>query len=85
MTDAEIVEGLQQMLGRHLSQLSEHFSSVQIIASKVNPDGGTSYFSQGAGDWYARQGLAQRFIKGSEAGELAWEISKVMPQKDNDD
>lgn len=51
--------GLRQLARRHAVQLSEHFSSVQIITTFLEPDGNTMYITEGSGDMMAR-------IKGTE-------------------
>lgn len=51
------------MIIRHANMLSEHFSSVQIVATKVNPDGNTSDFAGGSGDIHARVHVAQSWIR----------------------
>jgi len=43
-----------EMLQRHAVQLSEHFSSVQIVATKVEPNGSTGDYAAGSGDLHAR-------------------------------
>lgn len=47
------------MVRRHCGQLSEHFNSVQIMVTKLNPDGTTSCCAWGNGDLLAR-------VKGTE-------------------
>lgn len=57
MTNAE----LEDLIANHVSQLMEHFSSVQIVATLVT-DKNTVGFKRGAGDWYARIGMAREFL-----------------------
>lgn len=54
------------MLQSHANQLSEHFSSVQIAATKVNPNGSTSDFAAGSGDLHARVHLADWWVRKME-------------------
>ncbi|MBC7773494.1 MAG: hypothetical protein H7210_13435 [Pyrinomonadaceae bacterium] len=42
--------------------LAEHFSSVQILVTRLLPDGKTAFGAWGAGDFYARIGAAKTFI-----------------------
>lgn len=44
----------QEQLARHVSQLEEHFTSIQIIATRVELDGSTTMHRLGSGDIYAR-------------------------------
>lgn len=69
-----------------LNQLSEHFpDGVQILATRMAPEGkGTERFFMGSGNWYARQGMAQAFIKADEARTVAEEIGdKLEPPPDD--
>lgn len=71
---------LNELLARTAAQLGEHFSSVQILASGPAEGGGTRAFKYGVGDWYARQGLAHKFIELEQAEELSHQIaSKIDP------
>lgn len=56
----------QNMLQSHSNQLSEHFSSVQITATKVNPNGSTSDFAAGSGDLHARVHMADWWVRKME-------------------
>ena len=80
LTDAEQAEALQELLERHASQISEHFNgSVQLMATHVFPRGGTKLFLAGDGDWYARQGMAAKYVQVAEARELALQLAAVLP------
>ena len=61
------VEQINQEVEACLSRLRELCSSVQILASVMNPDGTTSGCFKGTGDWYARKGLAQEFLDRDQA------------------
>lgn len=63
LTDKEINEGVYQMIRRHVGMLSEHVSSVQINATKLNSDGTTTAFTLGSGDIYARRNLAEDWLE----------------------
>lgn len=56
---------------RVLAQLSEHFDTVQIIATRYvpGPDGGTSVVKMGAGNWYARFASAALWVEECKARE----------------
>jgi hypothetical protein len=47
-------DNIAEMISRHVSILSEHLSSVQIVGTKVEADGCTSRFTYGSGDLCAR-------------------------------
>lgn len=51
----------KEMMRRHASQLSEHFSSVQIVGTKLEPDGGTMFVTGGSGDIMARIKFAEEW------------------------
>ena len=46
------------MLQRHANQLAEHFTNIQIVATKVEPSGCTADFAAGSGDLHARVHMA---------------------------
>lgn len=56
-------KALDDLLRRHTGQLAEHFSSVQIVATRLEEDGSTTGFAKGAGDYYARRGVSQEWLK----------------------
>ncbi len=56
-----------------LGLLAEHYSSVQIIATRLEPNGSTSLDLIGTGDYYARLGACNAFMQraeGDHSGEL---------------
>ena len=50
------------ILDKHCIQLSEHFDSVQIIATQFSPDSGTRIISKGFGNWYANVGAVSDWL-----------------------
>lgn len=60
MTNQE-KEVLGALVTKTAQNLGEHFSAVVILVSYHDSDG-TSCFSRGTGDWFARQGLAHDYI-----------------------
>jgi hypothetical protein len=46
------------MLQRHAAMLSEHFTNIQIIATKIDSEGSTLDFAAGSGDLHARVHMA---------------------------
>lgn len=63
-------DALVKYLDDKLSEMGEHFEHVQILASNQD-ESGTWNISRGVGNWYCRQGMAQRFVKDDEAQEAA--------------
>lgn len=60
--------------------LSEHFEAVQVLCSRVAPDcDGTQRYFAGAGNWYARQGMAKEYCDQGQGTAYAGEIAKVLP------
>ena len=61
--------------------LGEHFDAVQILCSRQLPGlAGTMMVAKGSGNWYARQGMAQRFVHRNCAEEFV----DVMRSHDTD-
>jgi hypothetical protein len=69
------------LIGKHVSALAEHFANVQIMVS-WNEDGNTRCARQGAGDWYARQGMAHEFISMDRARDQADQIRGLLEGQD---
>lgn len=70
---------------RHVLALMEHFDAVQILVSSTAPCGGTESVFQGAGNWFARQGMAHDFINRDQADTNAIRIAdKIQPPPDED-
>lgn len=79
MSESETIE----LLERVTAALGEHFEAVQILVS-WNEDGMTKALHRGAGNWYARQGMAHEFINKDVAQEHAVRLAEVMPQPPDD-
>lgn len=70
---------------RHVLALMEHFDAVQILVSSTAQCGGTESVFQGAGNWFARQGMAHDFINRDQADTNAIRIAdKIQPPPDED-
>lgn len=80
MTDAEA----ETFLDHATAQLGEHFDAVQILAS-LNDAGGSICYKRGAGNWYARQGMAHEFINADIAQGAARQIAEHIHQQPEDD
>lgn len=70
----------QQHLETVAAQLSEHFEAVQIMVSWPVEGGGTYNLYRGAGNWFARRGMAHHFIEEDQAQDSAAALSRVIPQ-----
>lgn len=62
LTNKQLHTAIGQMVVRHVSQLSEHVSSVQIICTNLTPSGNTDIFTFGSGDLCARIKAAELFL-----------------------
>lgn len=62
LTDAQIDKGIAEMVIRHVGILSEHLDSVQIMGTRVKPDGSTQAYVFGAGNQYARMQIAEEYL-----------------------
>jgi hypothetical protein len=57
-------------LKKHVEELGFRFDSVQIFATRHEPDsGGTVNCNFGSGNWYARYGHVQMWVKYQQACE----------------
>lgn len=72
---------------RHVLALMEHFDAVQILVSSTAPCGGTESVFQGAGNWFARQGMAHDFIQRDESETSAAYIANkiTLPPDDGEE
>lgn len=64
-------DALLNMVKDAATRLGEHCTAVQILASMPAAGGGTANVMSGAGDWYARIGLAHAFIRRDQVQEFA--------------
>lgn len=81
MTDKEA----KDLLDSCVLKLSEHFASVQILASRLEPNGGTKGTYSGSGDWYARRGLCQEFVECDQADTIAKAVNRNQPPIEGDE
>lgn len=65
LTEEQRALELLRYISRLTSQLSEHFSCVQIIATRLESDGGTRKFAHGSGDFFARKGVVRDWLEHS--------------------
>ena len=65
-------EALLEVLQKHVAQIMEHASSVQIICTLHDPAGGsTASVKAGAGDMYARIGAVGEWLSDQTSPEEA--------------
>lgn len=69
LSEEQRTDLLNEMLARHTNILAEHFSSVQIICTKLEPDGNTRRFHKGSGDFYARLGATAAWLNEQTAAQ----------------
>jgi hypothetical protein len=69
----------ETMIRAHACQLSEHFDSVQIIATSRAPEGHTILSHWGKGNWYAREGSVREWLSVQE------ERTREQVRKENDE
>lgn len=70
-------ENAHKAIEKALEILGEHFDSVQILANHTTVGGKTVAAFWGAGNWYARTGMAHEFLDQDSARNFAWEIKKA--------
>ncbi len=80
MTDAEG----HRILDDANAKLAEFFDCVQIMVS-TQDGGATQALMRGVGNFYARQGLAQKFITMELAEDQATAIKKTLDPPDDSD
>lgn len=75
----------EKMLEDVAAKIGEHFDAVQILATWT--EGGTClHAKRGAGNWYARMGMAHEFIETNKADDQAVLIAeKLNPPDEGDD
>ncbi len=71
---------MENIVISHVHALMEHFEAVQILAS-ITTQNGTEFVNLGAGNWFARQGMAHDFIGRDSAHTSAHEIAKALPKQ----
>lgn len=59
-----------QFLARHVHQLSEHFDTVQILATRLLPNGDTRMYDCGSGNTLARVEHARSYVRCNNARDI---------------
>jgi hypothetical protein len=76
----------EKWLSTIVAKIGEEFDSVQILVSKMAPEGtGTERIFIGAGNWYSRCGMAAAFLQRDQAQEIGKEVSVQLPKPPPDD
>lgn len=74
-------EAFDKYVDRMVGQISEHTPgtgvAIQILVSWVKPDGGTGNLYLGSGNYYARERMADCFVKTGDSQILAQEIPQT--------
>lgn len=63
-----------KLVKKHVAELAEHFDSVQIFVTKVNPTPGersTAAITYGSGDQYARMGICDTWLRRHREDKLS--------------
>lgn len=71
----------EKLLEEVSEKLGEHFDAVQVLAS-WNEEGFSMFAKRGAGNWYARQGMAHEFINSDIAQDNAAQIAEALKNND---
>ena len=69
-----------EYLERITATLSEQFTSVQIVVTRLRHDGSTEWYGSGSGDWYARKAACEEFVERDQARTVAASIKQVNDQ-----
>jgi hypothetical protein len=83
MTEKEKEEG-QLIVEECLKKIGEHFEVVQIMASNCDGVNGTNILYKGAGNYYARLGMAHDFITSERQVTGAQLIADKIKDKDDE-
>lgn len=78
-------EEAQRLVDSCAAKLSEHFGSVQILTSRLLPNGKTAAEFSGSGDWYARKSLCQEFVERDQADTIARSINTQAPPPEGEE
>lgn len=75
---------LEAIIDDALLHLGEHFSSVQIV-STLHDETGTGHYARGVGDWYARRGAVDRFLRDDAVTDATRQTRIVDKEDDRED
>ena len=75
---------IKSLMKEYAAKLSEFADSVQLFAS-WGDHGQTHSHYTGAGNWFARQGMAHDFITADEAQTHANELGDVLNNDDDEE
>jgi hypothetical protein len=72
------------LVKQHIAALREHFTDVQVLVSVELKDGNTFRAFLGAGNHFARIGMATAYLATSEHEEQAESLAAVINKPDDD-
>ena len=75
------IKEVETLLEDVAAKLGEHFDAVQILVS-WNEEGASFLAKRGAGNWYARQGMAHEFITSDIAQDAAEQLAVKLREHD---
>jgi uncharacterized protein YciW len=75
------MDDISKLVDRAVATLQEHCSSVHVMVS-VQQDGCTRSIHRGAGDYYARLGLAHEFIDTTKQQDSAAHIATALKENE---
>jgi hypothetical protein len=75
-SDESRQKAIDQILDELLPRLMEHCDCAQVLVSFPSETRGTAHNFQGAGNWFARQGMAREFVNMDQAQTFATEIAR---------
>ena len=76
-------EEIDSLLNEVVTELGNHFDHVQVMVS-WNEESTTRSIMRGAGNWYARQGMAHDFIQKDIAQENAHQLAAKLARDEEE-
>lgn len=73
----------EKLIQETVARISEHFDAVEIMAT-WQEQGLSHCYKSGAGNWYARVGMAREFLMCDQAHTAAHELKQVLPDPPDD-
>ena len=73
---ADISPALKRAMDRAVALCREHADTVQVVVTTYEADAGTETYAAGAGNWMARRGSVDAWLRANNARDLADVINK---------
>lgn len=67
-----------ELIRSTVSKLSEHWECVEVLVSRLKPNGGTESRYLGSGNYYARKEMCRDFVEIDKDDALAKAISREI-------